>query len=201
MSIKKLSLIWVSVRSQKRCRNKRKSNFHISELNSVHYEHHSRFPLEQGMTHLSCPHLLPLPCMTLNKHLQKCLVTNRNSIHHTEDEWKEISIFLSFCVFFFQPPPPLFLALNLDIFAFWELSKKISWIRCLHLIGIHDTSLKIAVEDTEEVRTSDSVLTPWFLFTTFSSCSSGTLYPPDFWIVFHNLMLLSLLFWAPNHDF
>lgn len=86
-------------REKKRCRKKRKRNLHISELNLVHYEHHSRFPLEQGMTHLSCPHLLPLPCMTLNKGLQKCLVTNRNSIHHTEeDEWKEISIFLSFCV-------------------------------------------------------------------------------------------------------
>lgn len=64
---------------------------------------------------------------------------------------RNINLFKLLCVFF-QPPPPLFLALNLDIFAFWELSKKISWIRCLHLIGIHDTSLKIAVEDTEEVE-------------------------------------------------
>lgn len=34
---------------------------HTCELNSVHYEQHSRFPLELGMTHLSCLHLLPLP--------------------------------------------------------------------------------------------------------------------------------------------
>lgn len=71
---------------KKRCRKKKKRNFHVSELTSVHYEHHSRVLLEQSMTHLSCPHLLPLPCTTLNKHLQKCLVTNRNSVDHTEED-------------------------------------------------------------------------------------------------------------------
>ena len=191
-----MNLVVCQTKEKKRCRNKRKRNFHISVLNSVHYEHHSRFPLEQGMTHLSCPHLLPLPCVTLNKGLQKCLAANRNSINHTEDEWKEISIFLSFCV---SSSSPYHL-------SFWLLI----WI------GLHSGNFQrrwielgapIWLAFTMPVwKLPWKTLKKWerlidFFCTTFSSCSSGRVYPPGFWIVFHHLMLLSLLFWASDHNF
>lgn len=77
---------------------------------------------------------------------------------------KKYQFFFKLLCSFFQPPPPLFLALNLDRFACCELSKKINWIRCPHLICIHDISLKIAMKDLEKIRALDSGLTPWFLF-------------------------------------
>lgn len=189
-------------REKIRCRKKRKRNFHISELNSIHYEHHSRFPLEQDMTHLSFPHLLPHPCMALSKHLQKCLVSNRNSIHHTgEDEWKEVSIFLSFCVSSSSPHHLFFWFLiwaNLHCRNFQRRQiELVAHIWLAFVIPVWKSPQKTLKKSEHLILFSCLV----FLVVTFSPHSSGRFYPSDFQIVFLHLMLLPLLFWSPDHDF
>lgn len=131
----------------------------------MHYEQHSRFLLDLGMTHLSCLHLLPLPWMTLNKDLQKCPGTKRNSIHHIEeDEWKELSISFSFCVSS-SSHSLLFMALNfcrLNLrFKPEEHSKKVYFVRYPHLIDIHDTTLKSVMKDWKNQNI-------WFCFGTLA---------------------------------